>query len=697
MRSRLIIVASSAAFAVFTALAIAQEPATRPGGMRVIDREAPNLTHDHHLYPHNAKHPAAPDAARFTTSRRDAIRLPLPAEKDAFSFVVFGDRTGGPADGVNVLADAVRDVNLLEPDLVMTVGDLVQGYTEDPEYSVQAREYKTIMNKLIPPWFPVAGNHDIYWRDKDKSGDKRPARENESKFETHFGPLWYAFEHKKSWFIVLFSDEGDAKTGAKGFSKPSMQQMSDEQFAWLKETLARAKGADHVFLFLHHPRWLGSRSSHEGYGDSWDRVHKALAEAGNVTAVFGGHVHHMRYDAKDGIEYVTLATTGAGLKDNNPAAGLLHHYHVVTVRKNQVAMAAFPVNSALDVREMTGDLTEQTGRLTAANPAFDKPVALSSDGSADGMVNVRITNPTSRPVEYTLVPDSHDSRWVAAPDHQHKTLAAGEAATIPFQVRRGVAPIDSTFRPLELVVDTDYLGPTHRYAIPTRRLVLPLDLSSFRGSPMALSLDGKSAPIVPAGLLKLPGKQFTLEGRFRARAFEGRQSLLGKMQKGGYGIAVGAAGRLAANFFVGDQYLHVRTPETTRLETNRWYHVAEVFDGRELRFYLDGRLIGKAAREGTLKDNDFPLILGGDVGPRGAAIDLLNGELDAVRVSSTARYAGDSFTPADRHAPDAQTLLLLNFDHQVGPYLVDESPKGRLLPTTRQAPKFVPVGAPGSR
>ena len=49
----------------------------------------------------------------------------LPVEEDAFTFAVFGDRTGGPADGVKVLAEAVRDANLVEPDLVMTVGDLV--------------------------------------------------------------------------------------------------------------------------------------------------------------------------------------------------------------------------------------------------------------------------------------------------------------------------------------------------------------------------------------------------------------------------------------------------------------------------------------------------------------------------------------------------------------------------------------------
>ena len=697
MNNRLTVAASSAALAILVAaIALAQTPAqtsaTRPVGLRVIDSDAPNLVHDRHKHAHNPKHPAAPDAARFTTSRRDAIRLPLPAEKDAFSFVVFGDRTGGPAEGVNVLADAVRDVNLLEPDLVMTVGDLVQGYNEDPEYSVQAKEYKAIMNKLIPPWFPVAGNHDVYWRDKDKSGDKKPAGENEQKFETHFGPLWYAFEHKRSWFIVLFSDEGNPKTGQKAFNRPETQQMSEEQFAWLKETLAKAKGAEHVFLFLHHPRWLGTRSSHEGYGDSWDRVHKALVEAGNVTAVFGGHVHRMRYDARDKIEYVTLATTGGGLKADAASAGWLHHYHVVTVRKGQVAMAAFPVGGALDVREMTGDLVEQTGKLVAGPPTFDAPVVLSSDGSARGTVQVRITNPTSRPVEYTLVPDSGDSRWVAWPDHHHKTLAPGEAMTIPFQVYRGTAPVDSTFRPLELVVDADYLAPSHRYAIPTRRLVLPLDVSSFPASPMALSLDGTSAPGIPAALLKLPAKQFTLEGRFRARSFKPRQGLFAKMSNSAYGIAI-ADGRLVANVFVAGNYLRARAPESTRLETDRWYHVAEVYDGKEVRLYLDGRLVARADRVGAFKDNDLPLILGGDVGPRGVAVDTLDGDLDVIRFSSTARYAGESFTPADRHQADAETLVLLNFDRQVGPYLVDESPRGRLLPATRPTLKLVPVGA----
>ena len=47
---------------------------------------------------------AAHDDRQVHTDRPDPRPLPLPTEEQAFSFVVYGDRTGGPAAGVEVLA-----------------------------------------------------------------------------------------------------------------------------------------------------------------------------------------------------------------------------------------------------------------------------------------------------------------------------------------------------------------------------------------------------------------------------------------------------------------------------------------------------------------------------------------------------------------------------------------------------------------
>ena len=46
-----------------------------------------------------------------------------------FQFAIVTDRTGGHRPGV--FLDGVQKLNLLQPEFVMSVGDLIEGYTED--------------------------------------------------------------------------------------------------------------------------------------------------------------------------------------------------------------------------------------------------------------------------------------------------------------------------------------------------------------------------------------------------------------------------------------------------------------------------------------------------------------------------------------------------------------------------------------
>ncbi|CAM9935486.1 unnamed protein product, partial [Chrysoparadoxa australica] len=77
-----------------------------------------------------------------------------------FQFVIVTDRTGGMRPGV--FEEGAEKVNLLQPEFVMSVGDLIQGYTEDEqEIHRQWEEFDAYVDNLDMPFFYVVGNHDI--------------------------------------------------------------------------------------------------------------------------------------------------------------------------------------------------------------------------------------------------------------------------------------------------------------------------------------------------------------------------------------------------------------------------------------------------------------------------------------------------------------------------------------------------------
>ncbi len=91
-------------------------------------------------------------------------------------------------------------------------------------------------------------------------------------------------------------------------------------------------------------------------------------------------------------------------------------------------------------------------------------------------------------------------------------------------------------------------------------------------------------------------------------------------------------------------------------------HVALVWDGQELRIYVNGKFGGRSACKPPLLAPKGRFVIGTN----------LQGQIDEVRISKTPRYDGD-FEPADRFAADEQTLAVYHFEEGQGERLIDSS------------------------
>ena len=238
---------------------------------------------------------------------------------NSFQFAIVSDRTGGRRPGV--FTKAVEKINLLQPEFVVSVGDLIEGYSEDPgAWALEWSEFETKLTRLQMPFFFCPGNHDIANLPMSKEWSRK------------FGRTYYEFRYQDCLFVVLNTEDETQKDREFYFSP--------EQRAWLKQMLAANQDVRWTFVFMHKPVWSITKHKnpeHTSASLGWDDVEASLQ--GRKYTVFSGHNHVYAKSVRKGMDYYILATTGGASKLEGLKAGQFDHFAWVTMKENEPILA----------------------------------------------------------------------------------------------------------------------------------------------------------------------------------------------------------------------------------------------------------------------------------------------------------------------------------------------------------------------
>jgi hypothetical protein len=393
--------------------------------------------------------------AQVATAARPWTGLEPLESPDDFRFVVVTDRTGEHRAGV--FESAMPKVNLLQPAFVMSVGDLIEGYTEDPaQLDREWDEFQSFVGRLQMPFFYVPGNHDMSNR---VMADEWRAR---------FGPTFYHFRYKNTLFIALNSELfGMVHEPETPLPGPETQA---QQMEWLARVLAENRDVRWTLLFVHQPLWDKKKVP----GD-WRRVEQWLS--GRPHTVFAGHFHRYTSHVRNGSNYITLATTGGGSLLRGLVFGEFDHVALVTMKRQGPVIANLLLDGIQDKDVRTTATREVAQRLERAIEA--EPIA-GSDPFRRGTARFRVTNAGPEPLELQAEIDGgRDLR--ASIERLARSVAPGASEEIAFEIESvgrtplaSLAPGKVNWRLRSAASDgTPVEMPARSLLLPEQRLGIP--------------------------------------------------------------------------------------------------------------------------------------------------------------------------------------------------------------------------------
>jgi UDP-2,3-diacylglucosamine pyrophosphatase LpxH len=316
-----------------------------------------------------ASEPLSLDGAPFSPDFRPDGPKPwtsAPNKAGPLRFAVIGDNTGIARPGI--FDRGLQQISWLQPDFILSVGDLIEGYTEDrTEIARQWNAIETSVAKAGVPFIYTPGNHDM-----DNAETLDAWRERR-------GPGYYSFTYKGALFIILNTEDtptpmpakmasqiyglidlmkvdpekadktivdylGSGGSISKGeYSALEVVHYGDRQLAFVRDTLAKHPNVRWTFVITHKPAWKME-------GNSFAPIQAMMK--GRPYTVFAGHTHYFTHEVFDGADYINMGTTGGIRQQMGP--GTMDHTVLVTLAKDGPTFANLRLSGLMDAAGQTG-------------------------------------------------------------------------------------------------------------------------------------------------------------------------------------------------------------------------------------------------------------------------------------------------------------------------------------------------------
>lgn len=252
--------------------------------------------------------------AEASFSQQNNIAL-LNSEGRSFNFIVIGDRTGAGPDTWKILRKSISEINKINPDFVIFIGDLIDGYDlKNVSVNIQWDKFDKVSSSLKVPYFYVVGNHDIYNQHSMAVWKKR------------IGKTYFSFKYKDAGFIIISTEEsGNWRQGGLGRA----------EVEFIKNAVISFSQEKHIFLLMHRPMWL----SPGPLKNEWKEIRRFLGT--KKFTVIAGHLHALsETEDSQGNRYIIVGPTGAKMRfPRNPALALFQHYTLFSVKNSSLGVA----------------------------------------------------------------------------------------------------------------------------------------------------------------------------------------------------------------------------------------------------------------------------------------------------------------------------------------------------------------------